>query len=196
VELFNRNEERHLIQECQKGDQLAFERLYQKYSRDVYTMALRMTGSEEIAEEVTQEVFISIYKNIKRFQFQSAFTTWIYRIVMRRAADYFRKNRKHQGKLISLYDNNNQDQPMEIRDPTQNPAEEAVQREKANRIEQAILGLQDKQRDILILRYVNQLSYEEIAQILRCRIGTVKSRLNRAHKLLEQILRQNHIDSM
>lgn len=85
---------------------------------------------------------------------------------------------------------------MEIRDPTQNPAEEAVQREKANRIEQAILGLQDKQRDILILRYVNQLSYEEIAQILRCRIGTVKSRLNRAHKLLEQILRQNHIDSM
>ncbi|MGI6455605.1 MAG: RNA polymerase sigma factor [bacterium] len=196
MELFNRNEERHLIQECQKGDQLAFERLYQKYSRDVYTMALRMTGSEEIAEEVTQEVFISIYKNIKRFQFQSAFTTWIYRIVMRRAADYFRKNRKHQGKLISLYDNNNQDQPMEIRDPTQNPAEEAVQREKANRIEQAILGLQDKQRDILILRYVNQLSYEEIAQILRCRIGTVKSRLNRAHKLLEQILRQNHIDSM
>ena len=179
MELFNRNEERHLIQECQKGDQLAFERLYQKYSRDVYTMALRMTGSEEIAEEVTQEVFISIYKNIKRFQFQSAFTTWIYRIVMRRAADYFRKNRKHQGKLISLYDNNNQDQPMEIRDPTQNPAEEAVQREKANRIEQAILGLQDKQRDILILRYVNQPSHEEIAQILRCRIGTVKSRLNR-----------------
>ncbi len=70
-----RLDEQKLIVLCQEGDRVAFERLYRRYEKDVYTMAIRMVHSEEIAEEVTQEVFISVYKDIQKFQFQSAFTT-------------------------------------------------------------------------------------------------------------------------
>ena len=190
-------EERQIIIRCQKGDKLAFEQLYKRYSSDVYSMAIRMTGSEDIAEEVTQESFISIYKYINRFQFQSAFTTWIYRIVMRRTADYFRKTKKHSGKTISLFQTNkNESFVIDVADPDPDPAKKADQNERVKSIENAILKLKDKQKTILILRYVNQLQYEEIAEILGCRVGTVKSRLNRAHRSLEEALSNIELKSM
>ncbi len=185
-----RREETQLISLCQKGDRAAFERLYHRYARDVFTMALRMVNSQELAEEVTQEVFISVYKNIKNFQFQSAFTTWLYRIVYRRAADQFRKLKKYQEKTV-LY-SGEEDNPaiLEVRDPGDNPSENALKRERNRMIEQAIAELSPKQRAIMVLRYIQQLSYEEIADILGCRIGTVKSRLNRAHKTMETKLNE------
>lgn len=189
-------EDRHLIENCQNGEPKAFEALYNRYSRDVYSMAMRMVGSPEVAEEVTQEAFISIYKNIQRFQFQSAFTTWVYRIVIRRAADYFRKNKKHIKNTVSIFERAPEESPLQIEDPDPGPLERAATREKNRKIEEAIYSLRHKQRVILILRYVNQLSYEEIAEILRCRVGTVKSRLNRAHKSLEQVLGQMDIEKM
>ena len=182
--------DRDLIRLCQEGDLKAFERLYRRYSRDVFTMALRMSGSSEIAEEVTQEVFISVYKNIHRFQFQSAFTTWLYRIVMRRSADYFRKNKKHQENTLSYGDLvNEEESPAEFKDTSSTPYLEAVDREREKIIEESILSLNKKQRSVLLLRYVNHLAYEEIATVLRCQIGTVKSRLNRAHKALENLIK-------
>jgi RNA polymerase sigma factor (sigma-70 family) len=159
-------------------------------------MALRMSGSEEVAEEVTQEVFISIYKNIRKFQFQSAFTTWVYRIALRRAADYYRKNQKHTRQAVSLSAGGETEPALDVSDPTQDPLKQAAEDERAQKIEEAILSLREKQRSILLLRYVKHLSYEEIAEILRCRVGTVKSRLNRAHKALEQLLREKRIDSL
>ncbi|MBD3266336.1 sigma-70 family RNA polymerase sigma factor [bacterium] len=181
--------EQKLIKLCQQGDSIAFERLYRRFSRDVYNMALKMVLSEEIADEVTQEVFVSIYKNIQKFQFQSAFSTWIYRIVYRRSADYFRKARKHEHNRVDLgYNSLNQNLDF-IPDPNPTPLERTVEEEQQVLIEQAIESLAPKQRIIIILRYIQDCSYEEIAQILNCRIGTVKSRLNRAHKLLEEKLR-------
>jgi len=159
-------------------------------------MALQMTRSPEIAEEVTQEAFISIYKNIGRFQFQSAFTTWVYRIVMRRAADYFRKNKKHQGKLVSMFNQLPGQAPLDVEDPDENPYIKADQVERVKQIEDAIYSLKDRQRSILILRYINQLQYEEIAEILKCKVGTVKSRLNRAHSILEERLRALGIETL
>lgn len=184
--------ERRLIELCQTGDLAAFERLYQAYSQDVYNMALRIVLSEEIAEEVTQEVFISIYKDIRRFQFQSAFTTWLYRIVYRRAADYFRKMKKHQ-KKVSLGWDETGDIVENLKDSGLTPFERVAENEKQDHIEKIIQSLSPKHRTIIVLRYVNQYSYEEIAEILSCRIGTVKSRLNRAHKLLGEILKARDI---
>jgi len=182
-------EERRIIDLCQQGDRPAFELLYQRYARDVYTIALRTVGSEEIAEEVTQEVFISVYKDIRRFQFQSAFTTWLYRIVLRRVADYFRKNKKHREKAVSLSQNAVEEPIPEIKDGGPTPLEAALEVERERMVEEAIRSLSAKQQMILVLRYINNLSYEEISEILKCRLGTVKSRLNRAHKTLEQELK-------
>jgi len=179
-----------LIALCQEGDKIAFERLYRRYVKDVYTMAFHMVHSETMAEEVTQEVFISVFKDIQKFQFQSAFTTWLYRIVYRRAADQFRKNRKHREHTISLTNSERQAVVNELRDTEANPFEKAVEREKAQMLENTIASLSPKQRAIMILRYINNRSYEEIAQILRCRIGTVKPRLNRAHKTMLEKLDQ------
>ncbi|MDX9752590.1 MAG: sigma-70 family RNA polymerase sigma factor [bacterium] len=186
------SQERRLIVQCQTGDLAAFERLYQAYSHDIYNMALRIVLSEEIAEEVTQEVFISVYKDIRRFQFQSAFTTWLYRIVYRRAADYFRKTRKHKNKLALNWDET-QDMIETVKDEGPTPYEQLADKEQQETIHQLIQSLSPKHRAIIVLRYIKQYSYEEIAEILRCRLGTVKSRLNRAHKLLGELLRDGDI---
>ncbi len=185
--------ERRLIIRCQKGDRTAFEQLYKQYASDVYSMSLRMVNSEDIAEEITQETFISIYKNIERFQFQSAFTTWVYRIVIRRVSDFFRKNKSHLSKTVSLY-NQSGEIPIQAAEPGPSPFVQAQENEKERHIEEAIHKLKDKQRTILLLRYMNHMQYEEIAKVLNCRVGTVKSRLNRAHKSLETILVEMDID--
>lgn len=182
------DDDRKLIELCQSGDRIAFERLYNRFAKDVYSMAFRMVGSHEIAEEIIQEVFISVYRDIKRFQFQSAFTTWLYRIVLRRSADYFRKHRKYFNQTVSIYSKNTDETDIEIEDGNRTPEEWAFSSEKEQLLEKAILSLSEKQRKIVILRYIHHLSYEDIAEILNCRLGTVKSRLNRAHKALEKKL--------
>ncbi len=187
------SQENRLIRLCQDGDVAALGRLYRRYSKDVYNMAMRMVGSVDIAEEITQDVFISVFKDIWRFQFQSSFTTWLYRIVLRRSADFFRKNKSYGIRKVEL-DNTNQGKPvLELNDPGPSPLDEAFESEKERLIEKAILSVSPKQRSILILRYVQNLSYEEIAEILKCRIGTVKSRLNRAHKSLETKLEEYNL---
>ena len=108
----------------------------------------------------------------------------------RRAADQFRKLKKYQEKTVSYSGEEDNPAILEVRDPGDNPSENALKRERNRMIEQAIAELSPKQRAIMVLRYIQQLSYEEIAEILGCRIGTVKSRLNRAHKTMETKLNE------
>ena len=181
--------ERQIIEACQAGDEAAFEQLYRLYSGQVFSIAMRLTGSQTDAEEVTQEAFVSVYKNIHRFEFQSAFSTWLYRIVVRRAADSFRKVKKHIINRISM-DSDDHAPTHTLTDNGQSPQDALLESHKENTLEKAVQKLGAKHRTIVVLRYVQDLSYEEIAQVLECRIGTVKSRLNRAHKLLKQILEE------
>lgn len=183
------NDARQIIEACQAGDEAAFEELYRLYSGQVFSIAIRLTGSQVEAEEVTQEVFVSVYKNIHRFEFQSAFSTWLYRIVVRRAADSFRKAKKHIINRISM-DSDDHAPTHTLADSGQSPRDSLLESQKEHTLENAIQKLGTKHRTIVVLRYVQDLSYEEIAQVLECRIGTVKSRLNRAHKLLKQVLEE------
>ena len=183
------DEERDVIRACQAGDDFAFERLYRLYSGQVFSIAMRLTGSQPEAEEVTQEVFVSVYKNIHRFEFQSAFSTWLYRIVVRRAADSFRKVKKHIINRISM-DSDEHAPVYSLADKGRTPHEALVDSQSENTLERAIQKLGAKHRTIVVLRYVQDLSYEDIAQVLEFRIGAVKSRLNRAHKLLKQHLEE------
>ncbi len=176
-----------MIRACQAGDEAAFEQLYRLFSGQVFSIAMRLTSSQPEAEEITQEVFVSVYKNIHRFEFQSAFSTWLYRIVVRRAADSFRKVKKHIINRISI-DSDEHAPVYSLADSGLTPHEALIDSQNQHTLERAIQKLGGKHKTIVVLRYVQELSYEEIAQVLECRIGTVKSRLNRAHRLLKQIL--------
>lgn len=185
-----RNCERTLIDACLRGDSQAFEGLYRRYSRDVYSLAFRMLRSQADAEEVTQETFLSAYRSLNRFRFDSAFSTWLYRIAMRRITDWLRKHSKRRAATVS----GESDYVFEtLPDPHQdgNPRERAAQEEQQKRLEALISLLDERHRMILLLRYIHEQSYEEIAQILGCRLGTVKSRLNRAHAMLQQVMEEH-----
>lgn len=184
----NSPEERKLIEACQTGDQTAFEQLYRNYSRDVFSLAYRLTGSSQDAEEITQEVFVSVYRNLGRFQFQSAFSTWLYRIVVRRAADAFRKIKKVWARRVPLETDEPGGPIAYLSDDRETPRDAMQESSREQQIERAIAELGEKHRAIIILRYIHDMSYEEIADILECRLGTVKSRLNRAHRLLHKAL--------
>lgn len=183
------NSDRELIVACQKGERGAFERLFRRFGQDVFAMAMKLAGSKEEAEEVAQEVFISVHRNIDRFAFQSAFTTWLYRIVVRRAADRFRKNRRHVQNQVPI-DDDDLSPGFQLQDDGFTPRDMLLDGLREETLERAIHMLNPKHRAVIVLRYVNDLSYEEIADVLECRIGTVKSRLNRAHALLREKLNE------
>lgn len=189
-----RLEERDLILACQAGDREAFERLYRRHARDVYSLALRMARNAPDAEEITQEVFLSVFRTIGGFRFDSAFSTWLYRIVMRRAADLFRKKKRSDDKNVSIEPHYPDGTELPLTATDANPREEAVEAQRQEKLEEAIGTLSESYRSILVLRYIHHQSYDEIAEILGCRLGTVKSRLNRAHKLLETALKESGIE--
>lgn len=179
VEEFDSKQERDVILRCQERDTSAMGTLVVQYQHWVYNIAYGLLGHHEDAEDVAQDVFLSVWQNINKFQFRSQFSTWLYKIVKNKCLNLIdqRKRRKTE--------------PMEIDDsqpwiPLDNvtPEQEVIQSERNQILHQALDKLKDSYRTILILRELRQLSYEEIAEILDCTLGRVKSRLHEARKAL------------
>ena len=179
VEEFDSKQERDVILRCQERDTSAMGTLVVQYQHWVYNIAYGLLGHHEDAEDVAQDVFLSVWQNINKFQFRSQFSTWLYKIVKNKCLNLIdqRKRRKTE--------------PMEIDDsqpwiPLDNvtPEQEVIQSERNQILHQALDKLKESYRTILILRELRQLSYEEIAEILDCTLGRVKSRLHEARKAL------------
>ena len=181
--------EKRLIELAKNGDEASFEQLLQKYEKLVYTIAYRSTGNEHDAFDISQEVFIKIYKNLPQFKEQSSLSTWIFRITMNACVDFARK-KKRTPVSISIDDDEN----IFLNDIADNSSEPLAcieSMELADGIQQAILSLSDDHRKIVILRDITGLSYAEIGEILDMPEGTVKSRLSRARENLRKILLAN-----
>lgn len=183
------DQEKQLIKKCKEGDISSFELLIESYQQKVYNIALRMLGSQEDASDVAQEVFIKIYKSISNFKEESSLSTWIYRIATNVCLDELRKRKK--AKFVSI------DTPvqledgevsMQMEDQGLQPDELVTQKELKEEVQKAISSLKDDHKIVIILRDINGYSYEEIADILGCTLGTVKSRINRARNSLKDIL--------
>jgi len=167
-----------LIQNCQQGDKDAFRVLYDAFNEKVYSNVFYMTGNEEAAKEITQLVFIKIYRYIDSFEFRSSIDTWIYKLTTNTCLNYMKsaKQKKYTGlenvneRTVLSGDSDSEDLQSRIH------TSEAIKR--------VINKLNPKYRTIVILKYINDLSYSEIAEVLGCSIGTVSSRLNRCHKKL------------
>ena len=161
-----------LIRRCQAGDEQAFAELFRRYKNLVYKTAYLMLGDADEAEDVLQEVFVQVYKSLDAYDpGRGAFTTWLYRITVNRCLNWRRRWRP----FVSL-----------DRARTSVPSPEGRMEEKA--VWQAVRGLSEKLRAVVILRYYWELSYAEIAQILDIPLGTVKSRLNLALRTLRKEL--------
>jgi RNA polymerase sigma-70 factor (ECF subfamily) len=181
--------EREIIEKCRSGDKNAFEILVKHYEKKVYNMTYRMLGNKEDALDVSQEVFIKIYKSIRSFKGESSFSTWLYRLVTNTCLDEIRKRKGK--KLYSI------DKPVETEfgevnrdliDDSNGPEEQACKMEIQEIVQKAICQLPEEQRIIIILRDIQGFSYKEMAEILQCSMGTVKSRLNRGRLALKGIL--------
>jgi len=182
--------DRSLVARCRENDEAAFNEVVTRYKTKVYNYIFRMTGSSEDAEDLTQEVFIRMYTSIDSFRSQSSLSTWLFRIASNLCVDRFRRS-KHRTAAYSLDEpvlDNDVESTRDVPDLTFEPQRLLENLEMAEQIQLALAQLPEKLRATLILHDVEGLPYEEIAQVVGCPLGTVKSRLFNARLQLRQRL--------
>ena len=158
--------------------------LFERYRGRVYNTALRIVGESEAAADVLQDVFVLLFRKIGRFKARAVFASWVYRITVNTALDHLRRRRRgpRLTSTVAILDG-----PPEQEDLTA-PERRASQRDLQAHVREALHTLSDRLRIVIVLRYLEGLAYADIAEILDCSIGTVKSRLNRAHAAMRREL--------
>jgi RNA polymerase sigma-70 factor (ECF subfamily) len=180
-----------LISRCVAGDEGAFRMLMTRYERRAFGVAMGMFRNPDDAMDVVQEAFIRVHKHLPRYQSECAFFTWLYRIVKNLCIDHYRK---HGSKIRVEYEDDwrRKDILAEhavVADMRHlEPERPADRRQLREALEAALATLSDKHREVMVLREIEGMSYEEIAEVAGCRIGTVMSRLHHARKKLQRAL--------
>lgn len=181
-----------LIAESQKGDHDAFGSLMKLYKDRVFNTALRYVGNWAIAEELTQDIFISVYRNIGGFKGESKFSTWLYRVTVNHAKNRIGYlSRKGYYKSDELSDNTGGDGSWSLAGRTSGPGEYAEDKELIGILMECFKKLSDNDRRIITLKDFEGLNYDEIAGALAINIGTVKSRLSRARERLKEMMKDH-----
>lgn len=177
--------EQELITRSQNGDIDAFEELVAKYERKVFAIAYRFMGNPEDANDLTQEAFLKAYQSIKGFRQEASFSTWIARIVSNVCRDQLRKVKKtNESSLDEDVWLEEGTVKKQLKDDRPTPEEQYERKELKKYLQGLINNLNPEYKMVVVLRDIQGYSYEEIAQMLDCSLGTVKSRLNRARKAL------------
>lgn len=173
-----------IIKSAAGGDQNAFESIYRMFSKFVYNVAWRIVSTHDAAEEVTQEVFITVYRKLENFRFRSSFKTWIYRIAINTAINYSKKMSKYKQQSIEY-------EEQKHSPAVSSGAEDASNKEhNENLISTLLNALNEDQRACVVLRNIEGLSYQEIADTLSININTVRSRLSRAREAILQLRKE------
>jgi RNA polymerase sigma-70 factor (ECF subfamily) len=178
-------QERDLIKRCQNGNSQAMEQIVRQYQNQVYNIAYGILGNPEDAQDIAQDAFLSVWEKIGQFRFKSRFSTWLYRIVTNLCINERNRQRRRQTS------------PMEMNDSqawtpvdSVTPEKEVLLAEQQELLQAALAQLKEDYRNILILREMENLSYDELAEVLNCSVGRVKSRLHEARTILRKILKQ------
>jgi RNA polymerase sigma-70 factor (ECF subfamily) len=175
-----------VIEACRQGDRAAFQLLFETYKDKVFSIAVYSSGGDRaVADDVTQQIFLKLFTAIRQFRGESEFTTWLYRLVVNACHDEKRRRRRllPWGETVAM------------RNPSdKKPQEKQYARlEVAEAVREAIGELKPKFRLPILLKYIEGLSYEEIASVMGCSKGTVASRLNRGHSQLAK--RLSHLNN-
>ena len=177
--MLDRLAEQLLVMRCQLGDEQAFEQIVAEYDSRLRYYLLKLVGSRDAADDLLQDVWLDVYRGIPRLRDPTAFRAWIYRIARDRAYRLIRRSHRHQ----PLFDD--QDYAAEDHEFTE---------EDASCIHEAIETLSAEHRDVLLLRFIEDLSYAEIAEIAGCSQGTVKSRIHYAKQMLRRTIEEESKD--
>lgn len=166
-----------VIKACQEGDREAFRALFEAYQDRAYAIAYHFCGDPSGARDITQQVFLKLFSSIGQFRFNAEFSTWLYRLVANVCLDEHRRRKRFLpwGEMNEMKDERSFEDHLN-------------RREMASQVRAAVLELKPKLRMVVLLKYFEGLSYEEMADVLGCSPGTVASRLNRGHKALARKL--------
>ena len=179
-----REQEAAIVRKVLGGDANAFETLVLEYEKNVYNIALRMTGNSEDAADMTQEAFIKAYNSLQAFRGDSKFSVWLYRIVSNVCLDFLRSKNRRPTVSLSVEDDDGEDTQLDVADESQSPELLLDRKLTRESVRRGLDSLPPDYRQILLLREIQGLSYDEIAQALGLEVGTVKSRIFRARKRL------------
>lgn len=183
------SDEAELVHELQAGSETAFDWLVTHYHAPVYNLILGMLGDTSDAADGTQEVFLKAFRGIRKFRQGSSLKTWLYRIAIREALNHKRWFKRHVQKNVSIDAEPEEGKAhIEIEDPGTTPFEQLAAREIQVAVQGALQQVSDVYRSAVILRDLEGLSYEEVAEVLECSVGTVKSRILRGRRALKEIL--------
>ena len=182
--------EKELIIRAKKGDDSAFEEIVKLYEKKICQTILFMVKNDSVVEDVAQEVFIKIYKNISKFNEQSSLYTWIYRITINACYDEIRKEKKVVYLSTFVENENGEEQEINFEDSSQNVAEIVEKEATKTELIDAIKKLPEDARALIVLRDIREFTYWEIADMLKLKLGTVKSKINRARKQLRDELKR------
>lgn len=186
-------QEHELIQQIRRGDRDAFRLLVEAYEDKVYNTVYGFLHQVDDTLDVTQDVFVEVYRSIDRFRGDSSVSTWIYRIAVTRALNFLKRRKKLKGVVRVLdAENGSKQQPdIQIAEPSQNPEEKIQNRELGEQIERAMDALPERQRAAFVLHKLEDLSYKEIAEVLKTSVSSVESLIHRAKiGLQEHLIRQ------
>ena len=179
-----REQEAAIVRKVLGGDANAFETLVLEYEKNVYNIALRMTGNSEDAADMTQEAFIKAYNSLQSFRGDSKFSVWLYRIVSNVCLDFLRSKNRRPTVSLSVEDDDGEDAQLDVADESQSPELLLDWKLTRDSVRRGLDSLPPDYRQILLLREIQGLSYDEIAQALSLEVGTVKSRIFSARKRL------------
>ena len=178
--------EQQLVSAARQGDMAAFESLVHLYEKRVFALTLRMCGNREDAAEAAQEAFLAAWQGLAFFRGDSSFSTWLYRLASNACVDLLRRESRHRTAAGPSLDD--EELNLEVPDAMPSPQDEAERRELREEIERGLAALSPEHREVLVLREIHQLSYDEIAETLDLDVGTVKSRISRGRKQLRNFL--------
>lgn len=182
-----------LVELARNGNQEAFSQLVIRYQDRVINIVSQRISDRESAYDIAQEVFIKAFRGLAGFKSQAGFYTWLYRIAINTTFSYRRKVRRH-GPMLSLDrplgGNDDEGHKIEVTDPRESPGQVALRKEEVNTVREAIASLDDDFNEVIVLRDLQGLSYEEISDVLNCPVGSIKSRLHRARKKLLEVLQK------
>ncbi len=180
-----------LVQKAKENnDEKAYAELMLRYRKPVYHMILKMVKNTDDAEDLTIEAFAKAFKNLKKFNPDYTFSTWLFRIATNNCIDFIRKKKLETLSINSTFtDDNGENVAIDIQDYNLNPQEETIKRQKIEIMQMIVTQLPPKYQVLVRLRYFKELSYDEISKELQAPLGTVKAQLHRARELLYDLVK-------
>ena len=186
----------HLVVKAREGNQKAYADLMHRYKDSIYFMALKMVNNKEDAMDLTVETFAKAFEKLEKYQPDYAFSTWLFRVATNNCIDFIRKKKLNTMSIHGMVDDDGEEKTLQIKADVLNPEETSIKKQQTQELKVLIESLPARYRNLITLRYFDELSYEEIAQQLDLPLGTVKAQLFRARYLLGNIINRFNRDDI